>query len=93
MLGCCRNFWGDFGANAFQDGLHEAINSEKMQYARSMLTGKNLEREDIPCTTCDIYIDMKARGKFLNVDPFTRLGRLAARLRRKVVRTLETSSR
>ena len=34
VLGCCRNFWGDFGGNAFSEGLIPAINSEKMTYAR-----------------------------------------------------------
>lgn len=65
VLGCCRNFWGDFGANAFKDGLLPAVNSEKMQYARNMLTGSAPEREDIPCTTCEIYLDMKAKKHWL----------------------------
>ncbi len=65
MLGCCRNFWGDFGANAFKEGLLPAVNSEKMQYARGMLTGSKPEREDIPCTTCEIYLDMKAKQHWL----------------------------
>jgi MoaA/NifB/PqqE/SkfB family radical SAM enzyme len=65
VLGCCRNFWGDFGANAFKDGLLPAVNSEKMQYAREMLTGSMPEREDIPCTTCEIYLDMKAKNHWL----------------------------
>jgi MoaA/NifB/PqqE/SkfB family radical SAM enzyme len=38
-LGCCRNFWGDFGGNAFADGLHACINHEKMNYAKAMLSG------------------------------------------------------
>jgi MoaA/NifB/PqqE/SkfB family radical SAM enzyme len=37
ILGCCRNFWGDFGGNAFQEGLTAAVNSERMSYARAML--------------------------------------------------------
>lgn len=65
VLGCCRNFWGDFGANAFKEGLLPAVNSEKMQYARGMLTGSKPEREDIPCTTCEIYLDMKAKQHWL----------------------------
>jgi len=55
VLGCSRNFWGEFGGNAFADGLFAAINSEKLQYARRMLQGKVPARDDIPCTTCDIY--------------------------------------
>ena len=64
-LGCCRNFWGDFGGNAFQDGLLQTVNSEKMQYARGMLLGSQPPRDDIPCTTCQIYIDMRATGSWL----------------------------
>ena len=66
MLGCCRNFWGDFGReNAFEDGLLNSINSEKMAYARGMLLGKKVARDDIPCTTCGIYLGMRAAGKWL----------------------------
>jgi MoaA/NifB/PqqE/SkfB family radical SAM enzyme len=66
VLGCCRNFWGDFATeNAFRDGLLNSINSEKMEYARGMLLGKNPERADIPCTTCDIYLGMKATRTWL----------------------------
>lgn len=66
VLGCCRNFWGDFGpANAFRDGLLTSINGEKMSYARDMLRGRRPERDDIPCTTCQIYIGMKNDGRWL----------------------------
>lgn len=67
MLGCCRNFWGDFGANAFHDGLIESINSQAMDYARQMLQGRQPSRDDIPCTTCEIYIGMRADNRFLRL--------------------------
>jgi MoaA/NifB/PqqE/SkfB family radical SAM enzyme len=59
ILGCCRNFWGDFGGNAFRDGLIEAVNNEKIQHAREMLMGRTGERDDLPCVTCDLYHKMK----------------------------------
>jgi hypothetical protein len=66
VLGCCRNFWGDFGTeNAFEDGLLNSINSEKIEYARGMLLGKKVARDDIPCTTCNIYQGMRANGAWL----------------------------
>jgi hypothetical protein len=65
MLGCCRNFWGDFGSNAFTEGLAASVNSEKMTYARKMLRGDAASREDIPCATCEIYLGMQRRGKWL----------------------------
>lgn len=65
VLGCCRNFWGDFGGNAFKNGLMTSLNNEKITYAREMLLGRQPAREDIPCTTCEIYIGMKAGGQFI----------------------------
>ena len=66
ILGCCRNFWGDFGGNAFDDGLLESLNSEKITCAREMLTGKKTAREDIPCATCSIYLHMAESGRWLD---------------------------
>ncbi len=65
VLGCCRNFWGNFGGNAFRDGLLKSINSEKIKYAMDMLLGKKIAREDIPCTTCSIYFHIREEGKWL----------------------------
>lgn len=65
LLGCCRNFWGDFGGNAFTEGLIPALNHEKINYARDMLSGKKPMREDIPCTTCEVYLARKDHGKWL----------------------------
>lgn len=66
MLGCCRNFWGDFGGNVFQDGLLNCINNAKMHQARCMLLGeKGYLLEDIPCSSCDNFITMRDNGKYL----------------------------
>ncbi|MGP0073677.1 MAG: SPASM domain-containing protein [Bryobacteraceae bacterium] len=63
MLGCCVNYWGDFGGNVFTDGLSASMRSPKLEYARRMLTGKAEPRPDIPCTTCDQYHAMaRAEG-------------------------------
>lgn len=67
ILGCCLNFWGDFGGNAFRDGLLTSLNNEKINYARDMLLGKKVAREDIPCTTCVLYLSMKANNNWLTV--------------------------
>jgi MoaA/NifB/PqqE/SkfB family radical SAM enzyme len=64
-LGCCRNFWGDFGGNAFTDGVIETVNNEKMTYAREMLLGRKPSRDDIPCTTCEMYHAMRDKGRFI----------------------------
>ncbi|HKX10703.1 MAG TPA: hypothetical protein VJN67_21055 [Stellaceae bacterium] len=65
MLGCCRNFWGDFGANAFTEGVRAAANSEPMHRARAMLLGRAPARDGIPCTTCEIYLGMRESGRWL----------------------------
>lgn len=66
ILGCSRNFWGDFGGNAFSDGLLSSINNERMTYARAMLLGNRAPRADIPCTTCSMYLAMQDRGRYVN---------------------------
>ena len=65
LLGCSRNFWGDFGGNAFTDGLLPSINNEKIVHARNMLQGKAPPREDVPCSTCDVYRDLAATGRWM----------------------------
>jgi hypothetical protein len=65
ILGCGRNFWGEFGGNAFTDGLADSLNGEKITYARDMLTGKKPEREDIPCASCEMYHGMRDRSRYL----------------------------
>jgi MoaA/NifB/PqqE/SkfB family radical SAM enzyme len=81
-LGCCRNFWGDFGGNVFQDGLLATVNNEKMNYARDMLLGGKPPRQDIPCTTCSIYQGMRKRKKFIKMSEVR--PSLLFRIRRKI---------
>ncbi len=64
-LGCGRNFWGDFGGNAFRDGLLNVVNSDRMNHARAMLLGTKPPRQDVPCTTCSVYQQMRASGQWL----------------------------
>jgi Radical SAM superfamily len=65
VLGCCRNFWGEFGGNAFTDGILAVSNRERMEYARGMLLGKNPSRADVPCSTCDQYLSMSRNARWL----------------------------
>lgn len=81
VLGCCRNFWGDFGGNAFTDELSVWFNNERLAYARAMLVGQAPPRKDIPCSTCDIYMGMRQSGRFLKRD-------LRYQIRRFMVRNL-----
>lgn len=65
VLGCPRNFWADYGGNAFKDGLLSCITGRRIEYAREMLLGKKNAIPDIPCSTCDIYTDMERRKSWL----------------------------
>jgi MoaA/NifB/PqqE/SkfB family radical SAM enzyme len=69
VLGCSCNFWGDFGGNAFRDGLLASLNADKMMYARDMLLGRKAQRADIPCAACSMYAEMKSSGRFLRERP------------------------
>jgi MoaA/NifB/PqqE/SkfB family radical SAM enzyme len=69
VLGCCVNSWGDFGGNAFRDGLTASVNTEQIQYARAMLLGRAPSREDIPCTRCESYQYLSKRGAWLELPP------------------------
>jgi MoaA/NifB/PqqE/SkfB family radical SAM enzyme len=64
ILGCCFNYWGDFG-NAFELGVLNGLNTEKISYARQMLLGEVNEKAGIPCTQCPHYKKMKQNGEWL----------------------------
>jgi hypothetical protein len=68
VMGCCRNFWSDFGGNAFTEGVMPVLTGERIAYARRMLTGNAAERPDIPCTTCDLYRTLKETRRWLTSD-------------------------
>jgi len=68
ILGCCWNIWGEFGGNAFDDGYINSINSEGIEYARNMLSGKAEPSEKIPCSICEHYIRMKQTGNYLTLN-------------------------
>ena len=64
LLGCCALYWDDFGANVFEDGYMNALNSPKYVYAKNMLTDKAPAAKDIPCTKCWIYKDLCKQKKW-----------------------------
>jgi MoaA/NifB/PqqE/SkfB family radical SAM enzyme len=66
LLGCCRNFWGEFGPNVFEDGLSAAMNSELIGRSRAMLQGQLPADDQSPCTTCSVYITRRANKRWLN---------------------------
>lgn len=65
MLGCCVNFWKDFGTNVFDVGLAEAMADPNLDYARQMLMGRVDSRAGIPCSTCNQYEALAESGRWL----------------------------
>jgi hypothetical protein len=65
MLGCCVNFWKDFGTNVFDDGLSSAMAHPDLDYARRMLMGLAPPRPGIPCTTCNQFEALADSGRWL----------------------------
>ncbi len=65
MLGCCVNFWQDFGPNVFDIGLTAAMAHPNMEYARQMLLGHAPPRPGISCTKCEQYKAMAESGSWL----------------------------
>ena len=78
MLGCCVNYWGDFGGNVFADGLSATMRNPKLDYARRMLMGQEEARLDIPCTDCDQYRAMKKHQQWISAReiPFAPCGEI-----------------
>ena len=64
VLGCCENRWGNYG-NAFQEDFLGILNSERMNYARSMLLGREKENNNIPCVQCPRYHEMKKTNRWV----------------------------
>jgi MoaA/NifB/PqqE/SkfB family radical SAM enzyme len=67
VLGCCWTQIG-FGSNAIDEGYEQAINGDRISYARKMLRGEAPPREDIPCTRCKMYLDLVARERYISAD-------------------------
>jgi hypothetical protein len=65
LLGCCVNYWGDFGSNVFTEGLAKSTESPRMDQARRMLLGQSSAMPDIPCSTCDQYHSLRESGRWL----------------------------
>jgi MoaA/NifB/PqqE/SkfB family radical SAM enzyme len=73
VLGCSVNRWGDFGV--VEHSLADAVNSEKIAYARQMLLGRAAARQDIPCTLCHNYRQMEREKNWLRGEEIESLKR------------------
>ena len=73
VLGCCVNYWGQWGGNAFAESLEDCLNSENLIYAREMLLGNLPGRDGIPCADCDIYASMVQSRNWIRMNDVARL--------------------
>lgn len=67
VLGCCWNITAAIGGNAFRDGYVQSINTERIDYARRMLTGRAGPRQDIACSQCPLYLQLRDSRCFLTM--------------------------
>lgn len=65
VLGCCANIWGSFG-NAFDDGLVNVLEGDKLRYAKEMVMGRAPRRDDMPCIHCKHYHTMEETGAYVS---------------------------
>jgi hypothetical protein len=65
LLGCCVNYWGDFGGNVFTDGLATSASNPRMERARKMLLGELPAAPDIPCSSCSQFDSLRDSGRWL----------------------------
>jgi len=67
ILGCCVNYWGDYG-NVFDfPDLLTAFSNEKIVYARRMSSGQVQKKKGIPCTTCHQYKKMRREKDWITL--------------------------
>lgn len=60
MFGCCALHLDGFKVNVFKEGIMKALRSPKMIYAKAMLLDPSIkERDDIPCSKCSHYYELK----------------------------------
>ncbi len=88
VLGCPVNHWSSFG-NAFKENLVDILNSERMNYARAMVSGQAPERDDVPCTQCKVYTSIKEHGTWIK-EPKPKPKRITARQRLEQIRGFDT---
>ena len=65
LTGCCRNFWGDFGVDVFEEGLDAALSTERFRHAQAMLDGTSRTARRRPLHHLRSLPDASARRGWL----------------------------
>jgi MoaA/NifB/PqqE/SkfB family radical SAM enzyme len=66
ILGCCVNYWGELGGNAFEVPIEEWANGDGIRRARAMLMGRMPADPAIACSTCSVYERMSANASWID---------------------------
>lgn len=65
LMGCCINYWKDFDVDVVKVGLLNALNHPDYIYAKKMLSGEAPPSNNVGCTQCYGYQDMRKTGKYV----------------------------
>lgn len=66
LLGCCCSTHHDLGINVFNKNLKKALNSEKCNYMKAVLAGKEEADLTLHCLHCPFYDKMLQNKQFIN---------------------------
>jgi MoaA/NifB/PqqE/SkfB family radical SAM enzyme len=66
ILGCCVNTWSEFGGNAFAEPIERWFESDRLRHARATLTGNAPARDDVPCSSCEVFARIKESGRWID---------------------------
>lgn len=78
VLGCCVNYWEDYG-NAFLSDLNDCLNGQKMRATRKALMGMRVGGENVPCYRCNFFKMRAANGTWVKEEEIARLSKDLAR--------------
>jgi MoaA/NifB/PqqE/SkfB family radical SAM enzyme len=65
LLGCPHNKHSFFAGQVLGRAFLSEINNERMMYARKMLLGEAPPRDDIPCSSCSWYLQMRKHSLWI----------------------------
>jgi hypothetical protein len=68
LLGCSANTNVNFADYVLDDSFAREINNEPMRYVRRMLIGEAPPRDDMPCSGCKSYADLRRHGQWFRPD-------------------------
>jgi hypothetical protein len=65
LLGCSRNFYGEYEQNVFETGFQTSINNQRIEHAREILMGAQPQVTEFPCSHCRVYLNMVEKENWI----------------------------